>query len=141
MGALWLMLLVALPAHADLYRWIDPDTGTVKISSLPPSDPGVRAEVVPFRAPPLPKPAADAISSKPAAAAPRSIPALEARWRQLLVQLAGLTPQDLSRGTDGVRQNVEAYEAARVELDRMDPEGVARRNAESAALIERMRNR
>ena len=35
----WLVVLLPLTAHADLYRWIDPATGSVKYSSQPPSDP------------------------------------------------------------------------------------------------------
>ena len=30
------LLLAALPAHADLYRWVDPQSGSVKFSNLPP---------------------------------------------------------------------------------------------------------
>jgi hypothetical protein len=135
--ALWLLLLGALPAHADLYRWIDPDTGSVKLSSMPPSDPRISAEVVPFRAPPPPKPPTQAIVTKPAATLP--VPALEGRWRELLAQLTGLTPQDFNRGADGLRQHMDAYESVRAELDRMDPAGAARRNAESATLLQRLR--
>lgn len=131
MRAAALILLFASPAHADLYRWIDPDTGSVKLSSLPPSDPRVAAEVVRYRG--------TAAPPKPAPEARVSIPALEGRWRSLLAQLAGLTPQDFTRGAEGIRQHVEAYEAVRAELDRRDPAGAARRSSESATLLERMR--
>jgi hypothetical protein len=43
--ALALLLALAAPAHADLYRWVDPDTGSVKFSNLPPSNPELRAEL------------------------------------------------------------------------------------------------
>ena len=33
---LLLATLSAVPAHADLYRWVDPQTGSVKFSSYPP---------------------------------------------------------------------------------------------------------
>jgi len=49
--ALALLLFIALPAHADLYRWIDPDSGSVKLSNLPPSDQRINAELVPFHNP------------------------------------------------------------------------------------------
>jgi hypothetical protein len=57
-GLVLLAALLPLPAHADLYRWVDPQTGSVKLSSTPPpwyGDPekqrGAPAvEVVPYRA-------------------------------------------------------------------------------------------
>jgi len=59
-----LAFLVLLPAaHADLYRWVDPETGSVKLSNSPPpwydTPNGPKVERVPY-APPAPKPAADA---------------------------------------------------------------------------------
>jgi len=47
-----LSLILSLPAHADLYRWVDPATGSVKFSTLPPADPRLQAEIVPYRGPP-----------------------------------------------------------------------------------------
>ena len=137
MKSLLLLVLVALPAHADLYRWIDPATGTVKLSSLPPADPGIEAEVIRYNAPPPPKPPATVALVKPAPQA--SVPELEGRWRSLLTQLTGLTPQDFNKGSDGLRQHMEAYESVRAELDRLDPAGAARRNAESTTMIERLK--
>jgi len=122
------LLAISSAAHADLYRWLDPDTGSVRISSLPPSDPRVQAEIV--RTP---------AARKPGAAASASLPELEARWRSLLMQLAVTTPEDFSKGGDGLRRQLEAYEAARAELDRRDPGGAARRRAESAPVMERLK--
>ena len=34
--SLLMFFLWASPAHADLYRWVDPETGSVKFSSYPP---------------------------------------------------------------------------------------------------------
>jgi hypothetical protein len=132
-----LLLFSALPAHADLYRWIDPESGSVKLSSLPPSAPGINAELVPFRNPAARTPQAAAATAPKPAAGP--IAALEARWSELLTQLTSVAPQDFSRSRDGVRQHLEAYEAVRVELDRIDPAGAARRRNESSSLLERLR--
>jgi hypothetical protein len=52
-----LLLFRAAPAAADLYRWIDPETGSVKFSSYPPpwyGDPAAerrapKVEVIPAR--------------------------------------------------------------------------------------------
>ncbi|HYL90699.1 MAG TPA: DUF4124 domain-containing protein [Burkholderiales bacterium] len=132
-----LLWCVAAPAHADLYRWIDPETGSVKLSSMPPSDPTVGAEVVPYRAPAAPKPPVTAaVAAKPAA---KTVEALQARWSELMTQLTGLTPRDFSKGAEGFKQQMAAYDAVRVELDRLDPSGVARRNAESTSVIEKLR--
>jgi hypothetical protein len=126
-----LFFLLPLAAHADLYRWIDPATGTVKLSSLPPGDPTIEAEVVRFNSPVPPKPAPAGQSSL--------VADLQARWRALLTQITSLTPEDFQRGGDGIRQQVQAYEAVRAELDRQDPAGAARRNAEATAVAERFR--
>src|SRR5213075_2292276 len=134
MKALLLLLCLAAPAHADLYRWIDPETGSVKLSSVPPSDSGVSAEVVSYRAPAVPKPSATAAVSRAS-----TTQVLETRWSELMTKLTGLTPQDFQRGGEGLKQHMEAYEAVRAELDRLDPAGVARRNAESTTVIDRLR--
>ena len=131
MRGAWLVLALPLTAHADLYRWIDPASGSVKFSSQPPSDPRIEPEVVRYKAPPPAPP-------KPAPARPASSSAdLEARWRLLAAELAAIPPQELNTGSDRVRQQVQALEAARVELDRADPGGVPRRNAELLAILQR----
>jgi hypothetical protein len=138
MKAVFLLVALALPAHAELYRWIDPETGSVKYSNTPPYDSRVNAQVVPFKAPPAPPPAA-----KPAAMAqppqPAALTALEARWSDLLGQLAGLTPQDFRRAGDGIRQQLEAYGALSAELDRLDPAGSERRRTQSEGMLERLK--
>lgn len=138
MRALALLLFIAAPAHADLYRWIDPESGSVKLSSMPPTDPSINAEVVPFRNPAAVAPQAPAAAAKPKPAA-SPVVALEARWSELLTQLTGVTPQDFNRGADGLRQHMEAYEAVGAELDRLDPAGAARRRNESTSVLERLR--
>ena len=134
----WLLLLCfAAPAHADLYRWIDPESGSVKLSSLPPSDPTIGAELVQYRTPAAPKPPAVPVA-KPAAAG-GTVEALQARFAEILTQLTGTKPQDFNRAGEGIRQQVAAYEAVRAELDRLDPAGAARRASESTSLVERLR--
>jgi len=129
------LLFVALPAHADLYRWVDPQTGTVKLSNLPPANPEIQPEVVPYRGP-------GGLPAQPAAAKAADtgvVATLEARWRSLLAELAVLPERpDFERGGEGLRQHLENYEAARAELDRVDPAGAKRRQAEEAPLLERL---
>ena len=130
MRGAWLLVALPLSAHADLYRWIDPASGSVKFSSQPPSDPRIEPEVVRYKAPPPPP--------KPAAAPlPSNKPDLEARWRLLATELAAIPPQELKTGSDRVRQQVQALEATRAELDRTDPAGAPRRNAELVAILQR----
>ena len=137
MRIVWLLAILAFPAHADLYRWIDPESGSVKISSLPPSDPTVQPEVVRYTGP-----AGLARPAPPAGAPPTATAStfeLESRWRALLAQITGLTPEDFNRGGEGLRQQIVAYEAVRTELDRLDPAGAARRRTEAQGLLERLR--
>jgi hypothetical protein len=141
----WLLVALALVAHADLYRWVDPATGIIKYSSQPPSDPGIVPDILRYNAPPPPKPApAKPVPPNAPAAAPTVPPGvaeLEARWRSLAAQFVAIPPQELQAGSDRVRQQMQALEAARTELDRVDPGGTARRGAEMAALLQRSLNR
>src|SRR3982750_1385062 len=103
MRFLWLMLWLPLLAHADLYRWIDPASGSVKYSSVPPTDPTIEPGVVRYNPPPPPKPAA-------AAQKPGNVAELENRWRALAAQIAAIPPQELKTNSERVRQQVQAYE-------------------------------
>src|SRR5262245_62586926 len=125
---LLVLALGAFPARADLYRWVDPASGSVKFSNTPPpwfGDPerersAPRVEVIRERgAAALPKPAAP---PEGAAARATAVAALEARWFELAKLLASLPPgSDLSRAEPAARQQLEAYQALGAELDRLDP--------------------
>lgn len=147
-AAALVLLCFAAAAQAELYRWIDPETGSVKFSSLPPYDARVRAEVITLPVPaqrsaPKPKPPAGqaAGASPPSAASPSAdapVSGLQSRFADLFRQLSGVGSQDFARGSEGLRQHVEAYEAVRAELDRLDPAGAERRRKESTGLLERL---
>jgi hypothetical protein len=138
--------LVPQAAHAELYRWVDPQTGSVKFSSYPPPWFGNQArelhapatEVIVYQAPGAPRPAA-AAAAKPSAAA-AILSALES-------QLAGLrqffstlpSNADFSRAGSGIQQQIEAYQAVSAELDRLDPAGAARRRAQEVGVMETLR--
>lgn len=138
--------LLAFPAHADMYRWVDPETGSVKFSNSPPpwyGDPerqrqAPAVEVLPYRprgAAPKPSPEAEG-----AAAARRAIVALEERWTELVKFFASLPPgTDFVRGGAGIRQQLEAYQALSSELDRLDPAGAQRRRQQEAGAVENVR--
>lgn len=154
MRLLSLMVLAAcaMPASAQLYRWVDPQTGSVKYSNHAPpwhGDPAPRrsdpkVEVIPprFAAPPKPaaaeKPAA--LAAPAAEAKPGLLADLEMRWRDMLEDLGTFTKrEDFERAGAGLRQQVEAYDAVRIELDRIDPAGAARRRKEEGSMIDQVK--
>jgi hypothetical protein len=137
--------LAAMPAYADLYRWVDPQTGSVKFSSYPPPWFGQPAleisapatEVVVYRPPGAPKPEAEA--AKPSTAS-SIIAALETRLAGLTQFFSALPSNtDFSRAGSGIQQQLEAYQAVAAELDRLDPAGAARRRQQEVGFIETLR--
>jgi len=137
--------LATTPAYADLYRWVDPQTGSVKYSSYPPPWFGQPAlelnapatEVVVYRPPGAPKPAP--APAKPGAAA-SVLAALETRLAGLAQFFSALPSNtDFSRAGSGIQQQIEAYQAVAAELDRLDPAGAARRRQQEAGFIETLR--
>ena len=135
------VLFAAFPVQADLYRWIDPQSGSVKYSSVPPpwlGDPEREAR----------SPRVEVISVRPAGArvpadnpaAPRPAASLEVSWRAMLRELS-LLPQraDLDRSGVAIQQQLRAYETLRAELDRTDPPGAARRRAEESSVMEQIK--
>jgi hypothetical protein len=139
-----LATLTPVPAHADLYRWVDPQTGSVKFSSYPPPWFGDQArelnapatEVIVYQAPGAPKPANPA---KPSAAA-SMLSALESQLAGLRQFFTALPPNaDFSRAGSGIQQQIEAYQALSAELDRLDPGGAARRRAQEVGVMETLR--
>ena len=132
-------------AYADLYRWVDRETGSVKFSNSPPpwfGDPerernAPAVEVIQYRQPGAPAPAPAAV--KPAAMA-SVVQALEARWAELNKFFAALPPgAEAERAGAGVQQQIQSYDALRAELDRLDPQGVARRRAQEPGVVETLR--
>jgi hypothetical protein len=136
------LALGACDARADLYRWVDPATGSVKFSNTPPPWYGdaekersaPRVEVIKERArsaaPPKPAPPPEGAAARAAAVA-----ALEERWYELAKSLAALPPgTDLTRADPALRQQLEAYRALGAELERLDPPGSTRRRAAESNL-------
>jgi hypothetical protein len=130
-----LFLFLAASAHADLYRWVDPATGSVTYSNVPPADPQVTPQVVPYTGPLPPK--APAPIAKPAPTA--SVPALEAEFNALYAQLASVPPEQFRNASEALRRQMQSYEGLRAQLDELDPGGAPRRASASLALAERIR--
>lgn len=118
MFALAVLLLCSL-AYADLYRWVDPETGSVKLSSTPPPwydrGGGPQVEVIPYSGPGA-KPAAESAGSP------------QARWRELLLAVS-LQP---------TKEGLQALATLTAELDRADPAGAAQRKSELTSLVARL---
>lgn len=132
---LFLSFLWATAAHADLYRWIDPESGSVKYSSVAPpwygdaGRGGPAVEVVPSQTPRIP-----AEKSRDP-----SVSGLEARWRALLQGFSTLSASDFERAGPGLGEQLKAYQGLAAELDRLDPEGRRRRQAEEALAMEKLK--
>jgi len=127
---LFLAVLVPSAAFADLYRWVDPETGSVKFSNYPPLVPVAKVERIPYAGP------APARVQAPVAPAANALAGLIAQWRQLRLALDSVPAQgDSERAGAGFAQHAQAYNAVRAELDRIDPAGAARRRAEDEPLL------
>lgn len=137
--------LVFFPSavFADLYRWIDPDTGSVKFSSYPPpwfGDPAEekrapKVEHIPERAPAAA--AQSTLGAAPAGAPASTLDDLDARRKILIQQLASLPGQpDLRSGA--LRQQLEAFAKVTAEMDRLDPRGADARRTEAQPVLEKL---
>ena len=136
-------------AAADLYRWVDPESGSVKFSSYPP--PWYSEEIQQRGMPKVERIAsrsdAPARRDEPEKARPtgigqelsKALEVLEEKRKALMASFGSLPKgEDFSRAGEGLRQQVEAYDAISAELDRMDPKGAARRKAAAQPLMERI---
>lgn len=138
---LCLALVLILPSvtYADLFRWIDPETGSPKFSNSPPpwyGDPlrernAPAVEVLPFKEAGRPR-SADPVQGSSAVAL------LEARRRELL---GALQRPDLQRGAQNLQWQLEGLQAVSAELDRLDPRGAAARRLEMQDAMNKLRQR
>ena len=134
-----LLFFLAASAHADLYRWVDPATGSVTYSNVPPADPNVRPQVVPNTGPVPPKAPAPPPLAKPLPAPTASVSALQAEFDALYAQLASIPPESYRNANEALRRQMQTYEGLRSQLDEIDPAGASRRAAATLALAERVR--
>ena len=156
------LIVLPLPAAADLYRWVDPATGSVKYSSYPPpwygddaqqrrapkveripagrEAPPVRGDVDEPAGPAKPRtPAVPAGGTEPKGAATNRTEAMEEQWRDLLARLATLKrPEDVERFPGALRPQMEAFGTLAAELDKLDPGGAERRAAESKSVLSKV---
>ena len=125
----------ATTAAADLFRWVDPESGSIKYSSYPPpwfGDPQKER-----RAPKVER--IPAGRSAPASKPESATALLEAQRKQMLQSLSVLPSRDdFNRAGSGFKQQLESYQAVSAELDRLDPGGAAARKAESQPLLDKL---
>ena len=134
-----LVLLLPSVTYAELFRWIDPETGSPKFSNSPPpwyGDPlrernAPAVEVLPFQEAGRPR-SADPVRGSSAVAL------LEARRRELL---GALQRPDLQRGAQNLQWQLEGLQAVSAELDRLDPKGSAARSIEMQDAMNKLRRR
>ena len=138
------MIFWAGTACADLYRWVDPETGAVKFSNYPPPWYGnedkqrgaPQVERIPERARPVqPEPEAEA-PEKPAGAAKQAaapLGALEARRKELLSQVAASISNPAQ-----AEKLLQEYALLMAEMNQKDPKGAAARRAEAEAVLDKL---
>jgi hypothetical protein len=138
--SLLLLSLWAPGAHADLYRWVDPETGSVKFSSYPPPWYGdeakqrraPRVEHIPARSP------GTSARVEPAPDAPRdAAPSLDALERQRRATLEQLNASVGRPGAEAQKQ-LESLATVMEQLDKLNPEGAAARRAETEAMLQKL---
>ena len=118
-------LLLCSAAHADLYRWVDPQSGSVKLSNTPPPwyerGGGPAVERIPFATPGARQPAADPL-------APAPVGVLQARWREALFAVS----------SQPTKEGIQALALLTAELDKADPAGARRRQEEVASILRKV---
>jgi hypothetical protein len=137
----------AFSAHADLYRWVDPATGSVKFSSYPP--PWYGDEEAQKRAPKvehIPARSAPRVRTESGPDAPRDAgPSLDSLERQRKAMLAQIASAAAARPGAGARpdtqKQLESLAAVMEQLDKLNPDGAAARRAEAEALLQKLINR
>ena len=131
--------ILAREALADLYRWVDPETGSVKFSSYPPPWFGdaeqekraPKVEQIPAR------PVGPA-GAQQAETARGPLEALDEQRKRVMQQIIALPAQrDFQRG-GALKQQLDAYAAVTAEMDRLDPRGADKRRAEAQPLLDRL---
>jgi hypothetical protein len=126
-------------ALADLYRWVDPETGSVKFSSYPP--PWYGDEAKQRRAPKvevIPAGRDTGAGSEAATAAQEGAKRLEGFEAQRKVLLQQLARPGAERGSQALQKQLEAYSALAEQMDKLDPMGAGTRRTEMQVLIDKI---
>ena len=134
-GIFVLLSAFATIAAADLFRWVDPETGSIKYSSYPPPWYGDAQKEK--RAPKVER--IPAGKAEPSSKSATNVEALEARRKDMLQTLSVLpTREDFDRAGSGIKQQLDAYNAVSAEIDRLDPKGAEARRTASQPLLDKL---
>ena len=134
-----LMSLWAASASGQLYRWVDPETGSVKFSSYPP--PWYGDEAKQRRAPKvevIPAGRDTGAGTQASTAAQEGAKRLEGLEAQRKVLLQQLLKPGTERGNPALQKQLEAYSALAEQMDKLDPMGSGTRRTEMQVLIDRI---
>ena len=126
-------------ALADLYRWVDPETGSVKFSSYPP--PWYGDEAKQRRAPKvevIPAGRDTGAGTQASTAAQEGAKRLEGLEAQRKVLLQQLSKPGAERGNPALQKQLEAYSVLAEQMDKLDPMGSGTRRTEMQVLIDRI---
>lgn len=138
-----LLAVAATAAHADLYRWVDPATGSVKLSTVPPpwyGDPALerrapKTERIPTGAPApavrgdLPA-APDPAAASPAKPLSPLLGILDEQRRLLIRDLMAVSAKGGPEAVATARRKADEVQAIMDQLDKADPAGAASRQAD-----------
>jgi hypothetical protein len=143
-----LMSLWAASASGQLYRWVDPETGSVKFSSYPPpwyndaakQRRAPRVERIPAGKAPAQKLEEGDEMQRPAtpAQAGKVPEELESRRKSMLQQAPAIAAQAGADRGQALVKHLEAFAALSEEIDKLDPQGAAARRLEAQALFEKI---
>jgi hypothetical protein len=131
-------------AHADLYRWVDPETGSVKFSNYPPpwygdeakQGRGPKVERIPTRRDGAARPDTAAAGAQDPA---RGFETLEAQRKAMLQQMPGIAARGGAQGgVPALQKHLEAFATLSQQIDTVNPEGAAARRAEAEAVLQNL---
>ena len=126
--------LWAAPAAADLYRWIDPETGSVKFSSYPPP---WYDESTPDRRMPKVERIPDRSSPKSFSGGSEQA-ALDGQRRAVMLMIDATLDEPANSTTEAeLRRQMRIYRDVTVQLDRLDPAGAPARNRDLQRFLEK----
>ena len=139
-AAVVFLLLRAGPAAADLYRWIDPESGSIKYSSYPP--PWYGDAAAERRAPKVEVIPARETATKPGPVdktkeGSRAMDSMETQRKAMLQQLSVLAAQG-GDGGPALKRQLENYAALAGQMDKLNPEGAAARRGELQIVLEKI---
>ena len=145
MRAIFLLAILgwAGAAAADLYRWVDPESGSVKISNAPPpwyGDPAKQRRAPKVQV--IPSGGKEPITPEPGEKLRdlgTVLEGLEARRKAMLLQFPPLVAQSGSEGgAQALQRHVDEYTKLADQIDKIYPQGAAARRGEMQMAMDKI---